>query len=126
MCTHIEIFGFEVNHEYIIQFVEAVELNIYTFKVHIDIFSVFQTVWGILYTGDSPEYHILPSGKLNKREESGDRILRLVSKTNGFTNTTSCFKDLLTLFFLSVLQALVTKTVGTLKFPLSSTSLLKA
>ena len=44
----MEIFGFEVNHEYIIQFVEAVELNSWTFEVHFVKFSVFQTVWGIL------------------------------------------------------------------------------
>ena len=34
---------------YIIQYVEAVEHNSLTFKVHFDTFSVFQTVWGILY-----------------------------------------------------------------------------
>lgn len=45
----MEIFGFEVNHEYIIQYVEAVEHNSWTFEVHFDTFSVFQTVWGILY-----------------------------------------------------------------------------
>ena len=49
VCTHMEIFGFEVNHEYIIQYVEAVEHNSWTFEVHFDTFSVFQTVWGILY-----------------------------------------------------------------------------
>ena len=45
----MEIFGFEVNHEYIIQYVEAFEHNSWTFEVHFDTFSVFQTVWGILY-----------------------------------------------------------------------------
>ena len=45
----MEIFGFEVNHGYIIQYVEAVEHNSLTFEVHFDTFSVFQTVWGILY-----------------------------------------------------------------------------
>ena len=45
----MEIFGFEVNHEYIIQYVEAVEHNSWTFEVHFDTFSVVQTVWGILY-----------------------------------------------------------------------------
>ena len=43
------MFGFEVNHEYIIQYVEAFEHNSWTFEVHVDTFSVFQTVWGILY-----------------------------------------------------------------------------
>ena len=45
----MEIFGFEVYHEYIIEYVEAVEHNSWTFEVHFDTFSVFQTVWGILY-----------------------------------------------------------------------------
>ena len=45
----MEIFGFEVYHEYIIKCVEAVEHNSWTFEVHFDTFSVFQTVWGILY-----------------------------------------------------------------------------
>ena len=49
VCTHMEIFGFEVNHEYIIQYVEAVEHNSWTFEVHFDTFSACQTVWGILY-----------------------------------------------------------------------------
>ena len=35
--------------EYIIQYVEAFEHNSWTFEVHFDAFSVFQTVWGILY-----------------------------------------------------------------------------
>ena len=35
--------------EYIIQYVEAVEHNSWTFEGHFDTFSVFQTVWGILY-----------------------------------------------------------------------------
>ena len=35
--------------EYIIQYVEAFEHNSWTFEVHFDTFSVFQTVWGILY-----------------------------------------------------------------------------
>jgi len=48
VCTHMEIFGFKVNHEYIIQYVEAVEHNSWTFEVHFDTFLVFQTVWGIL------------------------------------------------------------------------------
>ena len=48
VCTHMEIFGFEVNHGYIIQYLEAVEHNSWTFEVHFDTFSVFQTVWGIL------------------------------------------------------------------------------
>ena len=50
----MEIFGFEVNHEYIIQYVEAFEHNSWTFEVHFDTFSVFQTVWGILYVSFSP------------------------------------------------------------------------
>ena len=45
----MEIFGFEVYHEYIIEYVEAVEHNNWIFEVHFDTFSVFQTVWGILY-----------------------------------------------------------------------------
>ena len=45
----VEIFGFEVYHEYIIEYVEAVEHNNWTFEVHFDAFSVVQTVWGILY-----------------------------------------------------------------------------
>ena len=45
----MEIFGFEDNHECITQYVEAVEHNSWTFEVHFDTFSVFQTVWGILY-----------------------------------------------------------------------------
>ena len=45
----MEILGFEVYHEYIIEYVEAVEHNSWTFEVHFDTFSVFQTVWGILY-----------------------------------------------------------------------------
>jgi len=45
----MEIFGFEVYHEYIIEYVEAVEHNSSTFEVHFDTFLVFQTVWGILY-----------------------------------------------------------------------------
>ena len=45
----MEIFGFEVNHEYIILYVDAFEQNSWTFEVHFDTFSVFQTVWGILY-----------------------------------------------------------------------------
>ena len=45
----MKIFGFEVSHEYIIQYVEAVEHNSWTFEVHFDTFLVFQTVWGILY-----------------------------------------------------------------------------
>ena len=45
---HMEIFGFEVNHEYIIQYVEAVEHNSWTFEGHFDTFSEFQTVLGIL------------------------------------------------------------------------------
>ena len=49
VCTHMEIFGFEVYHEYIIEYVEAVGHNSWTFEVHFDTFSVFQTVWGILY-----------------------------------------------------------------------------
>ena len=60
MCTHLEIFRFEVNHEYIIQYVEEVEHNSWTLEVHFDTFSVFQTVWGILY------YH--PEGQLIKIE----------------------------------------------------------
>ena len=48
----MEIFGFEVNHEYIIQYVKAVEHNSWTFEVNFYTFSVFQTVWGILYTSD--------------------------------------------------------------------------
>ena len=43
------IFGFEVYHEYMIKYVKAVEHNSQTFKVDFDTFSVFQTVWGILY-----------------------------------------------------------------------------
>ena len=45
----MDIFGFEVNHEYINQYVEAVEHNSWTFEVHFDTLLVFQTVWGILY-----------------------------------------------------------------------------
>ena len=45
----MEIFRFEVNHEYIIEYVEAVEHNSWTVEVHFYTFSVFQTVWGILY-----------------------------------------------------------------------------
>ena len=45
----MKISGFEVYHEYIIKYVEAVEHNDWTFEVHFDAFSVFQTVWGILY-----------------------------------------------------------------------------
>ena len=48
VCTHMEIFGFEVYHEYIIEYVEAVEHNSWTFEVNFYTFSVFQTVWGIL------------------------------------------------------------------------------
>ena len=48
-CVYpMEIFGFEVYHEYIIEYVEAVEHNSWTFEVHFDTFSVVQTVWGIL------------------------------------------------------------------------------
>ena len=50
VCTNKEVFGFEVYHEYTIKYVEAVEHNSWTFEVHFDMFSVFQTVWGILYT----------------------------------------------------------------------------
>jgi len=46
--NHMEIFGFEVYHEYIIKYVEAVEHNSWTFEVHFYTFLVFQTVWGIL------------------------------------------------------------------------------
>ena len=49
VCTHMEIFGFEVYHEYLIEYVEAVEHNSWTFEVNFYTFSVFQTVWGILY-----------------------------------------------------------------------------
>ena len=45
----MEIFGFEVHHEYIIEYVEAFEHNSWTFQVHFDTFSEFHTVWGILY-----------------------------------------------------------------------------
>ena len=45
----MDIFGFEVHHEYIIEYVEAFEHNSWTFEVHFDTFSVVQTVWGILY-----------------------------------------------------------------------------
>ena len=48
-ATDMEILGFEVYHEYIMEYVEAVEHNSRTFEVHFDTFSVFQTVWGILY-----------------------------------------------------------------------------
>ena len=45
----MEISGFEVYPEYIIEYVEAVEHNSWTFDVHFDTSSEFQTVWGILY-----------------------------------------------------------------------------
>ena len=45
----MEIFAFEVYHEYIIEYVEAVERNSWTFEVYFGTFSVLQTVWGILY-----------------------------------------------------------------------------
>ena len=48
------ILSFEVNHEYIIQYVEAFEHNSWTFEVHFDTFLVFQTVWGILYYDPYP------------------------------------------------------------------------
>ena len=51
----MEIFGFEVNHGYIIQYVEAVEHNGWTFEVYFDTFSVFQTVLGILYVSGIPD-----------------------------------------------------------------------
>jgi len=44
----MEIFGFKVYHEFIIEYVEAVELNSWIFEVHFDTFAVFQPVWGIL------------------------------------------------------------------------------
>ena len=54
----MQIFGFEVYHEYIIEYVEAVEHNSWTFEVHFDTFWVFQTAWGILY-GSEPGFRNL-------------------------------------------------------------------
>ena len=72
----MEIFGFEVNHEYIIQYVEAFEHNSWTFEVHFDTFSVFQTVWGILYTLKTQGF----LGKTQAFWEKNSRIL--ASKLN--------------------------------------------
>ena len=57
VCTHMEIFGFEVYHEYIIEYVEVVEHKCWTFEVHFYTFSVFQTVWGILYYALTLDLH---------------------------------------------------------------------
>ena len=71
-CGDMEIFGFEVYHEYIIEYVEAVEHNSWTFEVHFDTFSVFQTVWGILYLVESlGQVHL---GEDPERFQLGERI----------------------------------------------------
>ena len=62
----MEIFGFEVHHEYIIEYVEAFEHNSWTFEVHFDTFSVVQTVWGILYVLPSvcPPFEVANMGEM--------------------------------------------------------------
>ena len=70
----MEIFGFEVNHEYMMQYVEAFEHNIWTFEVHFDTFSVFQTVWGILYLFKSPKKRVESFLKIAR----GVRLKKLV------------------------------------------------
>jgi len=73
----MEIFGFEVNHEYIIQYVEAFEHNSWTFEVHFDTFSVFQTVWGILYDLEkTSEYAI--SGKSSTSASTKQALYTLI------------------------------------------------
>ena len=59
----VEIFGFEVYHEYMIEYVEAVEQNSWIFEVHFDTFSVFQIVWGILYIDSPLTYFVVVAGR---------------------------------------------------------------